>query len=165
MGTTVAKRTTTALQPVPIPELARQVRAHIHNAQNAIARLIKNREAAGQKLLELRHRVEAGEAGKIGWWDWYEANIGRSRKDGEKLMRLAAAENPELAFEEERAKDRDRKRIARSRGADVRSIEVIEVEDADNEDDPPCEDTQAIWRKWKAEYSPHLKVWPPSSAY
>lgn len=65
----------------------------------------------GQVLIELRKRIEAGEIGKIKWWDWYEENIpGRSRSHAETVMALAGAENPQEAYEAHKAADRDRKK-------------------------------------------------------
>ena len=59
---------------------------------------------AGQLLLELKRRFDAGEmAPADNWWKWYEKNIKRTRRDGEKVMALARAEDPEAAHEEEKA--------------------------------------------------------------
>jgi hypothetical protein len=52
---------------------------------------------AGRMLLELRQRVEA-EGGD--WWKWQRGKFGHSRKDIEKLMPLARANNPEAAIED-----------------------------------------------------------------
>jgi hypothetical protein len=52
----------------------------------------------GQDLLEARARVEAGEEGNIGWWEWYQQKFTRSREDAEKVMAIARAENPEAAY-------------------------------------------------------------------
>jgi hypothetical protein len=54
----------------------------------------------GLKLVGLRQRVEAGEAGDeatLAWWEWFEANIKFSRKYAERWMRIAASEAPEAA--------------------------------------------------------------------
>ena len=40
-------------------------------------------------------------------------------------MRMVGANDPETPLQAERAKDRARKRIARSNGADVRSIKMV----------------------------------------
>lgn len=60
---------------------------------------------AGRMLLECRHKVEA--AGDD-WWQWQKGKFDRSRRDIEKLMQLASAEDPEAAAEEERADARER---------------------------------------------------------
>jgi hypothetical protein len=65
------------------------------------------RVRAGQLLLVMRRRVEAGEAGNVTWWDWFEQHCVRSRKDAERVMRLAKAEDPEAAGLEERTKTRE----------------------------------------------------------
>ena len=128
--TSIAKRTTAAVQHrYTLEEMLVQINAHIYDANQAEARCHRFRLKAGSKLLTLRQRIEAGEAGEISWWDWFEKLkedkipvLIRSRKDCERLMRLASADDPLAALEAEQAKDRDRKRIARSYGADVRSI-------------------------------------------
>jgi hypothetical protein len=59
---------------------------------------------AGKLLLALRQRIEAGEAGEgVNWWQWYESKFVRSRKDAEKVMRLASAEDFEAAEAKEKA--------------------------------------------------------------
>ena len=122
-STSIANRTATAVVEKPIAEVVVEIRRQLLDADRAEVRRNQHRLAAGQLLLRLRQRIEAGEDGDIAWWDWFEENIERSRKDGERLMRIASAEDPKAALEVERAKDRERKRIAR--GADngnVRSI-------------------------------------------
>jgi hypothetical protein len=44
----------------------------------------------------LRARIEAGECGDVDWWEWFDANVRHSRKDAEKLMRIAEADLSEL---------------------------------------------------------------------
>ena len=116
MTTALAKRTATAVKLVPIAEVVAKIKGRIDDAAAAEATVIEHRLAAGQLLLHLRERIEAGEQGDVAWWDWFEANIERSRKDCERLMRMASSPDPDAALADERAKDRDRKRIAR--GAD-----------------------------------------------
>ena len=84
MGTAVAKRTATAVKLKPIADVVRQIKTHIYDANNAEARCVKHRLQAGQLLLQLRERIESGEAGNgINWWEWCEQHIERSRKDCE----------------------------------------------------------------------------------
>jgi hypothetical protein len=86
---------------------------------------------AGQLLLAPRERIEAGEAGDIQWWTWYRRNIARSRRDGNKVMKLARAADPEAAAEAECAKNREAKSRERQRaGSDV------SPDDDDDPDDP-----------------------------
>lgn len=77
------------------------------------------RLAAGQMLVELRKRIESGEAGPgVEWWRWYEdSGFVRSRKDAEKVMKLASANDPEAAHEEEKAKAREGMRRTRAAAA------------------------------------------------
>jgi hypothetical protein len=67
------------------------------------------RISAGKQLVELKVRIEAGEAGKgVKWWFWYAENFkNRSRRDAQRVMALANADDPEKAAEEERTKARD----------------------------------------------------------
>ena len=81
-------------------------------------KLVAARVACGQSLLELRRRIEAGEGGDVKWWDWYGEHFGRSRRDAERVMELAAAKDPEAAHEAEKAATRERQgqtRIATTR--------------------------------------------------
>jgi hypothetical protein len=73
------------------------------------------RLCAAQVLLELRGRVEAGEAGEITWWAWFESHSNRSRKDAEKLLVIAGADDPEAAAEAARAKNAEHQRAHRAR--------------------------------------------------
>ena len=98
-----------------IDDLVVEIAGHVYDANNARARYCKHRLAAGQKLVELRTLVEAN---GDDWWKWWDANQGRflllhSRKDCEKLIKLASDDNPELAFEQER--ERVRVAVARHR--------------------------------------------------
>lgn len=132
MSTAVAKRESTAVKhQMTISELVVEINKRIYDAYSAQNRCNKLRLKAGLLLLQLRQRIESGEEGDVGWWEWF-GNLGnnghhptlvRGRKDAERLMRIASAEDPEQALEDERAKDRDRKRLARSGAdkADVRS--------------------------------------------
>ena len=95
MGTAVAKRTATAVKLKPIADVVRQIKTHIYDANNAEVRCVKHRLQAGQLLLQLRERIESGEAGNgINWWEWCEQHVERSRKDCEKLMRIASPTTP-----------------------------------------------------------------------
>ena len=108
MGSSVAKRTTTALMRMPpIAEVVIEIRGHFNDADTLQARADKHRLQAGQKLVSLRQRIEAGEEGAVAWGDWFERQgMGRGRKDCERLMQIASAEDPEAALLEEREKTR-----------------------------------------------------------
>jgi hypothetical protein len=69
----------------------------------------------GIELMALRARIEAGEAGKIGWWEWYQQKFTRDRRDAERIMAIASAENPQAAHEAEKAATRKRMQRLRAR--------------------------------------------------
>lgn len=73
------------------------------------------RISAGKQLVELKARIEAGEDGEgVKWWAWYADHFkGRTRRDAQKVMALASADDPEAAAEEERT--RNRKAVAAHR--------------------------------------------------
>jgi hypothetical protein len=50
---------------------------------------------AGQMLLQVRRIVEAGGGD---WWEWYAANFSEPRSFAERLLRIASAENPAVAY-------------------------------------------------------------------
>ena len=126
MGSAVAKRTATALQPLSLDEAVRAIHVKFAAAITADNKAFHDRVAAGQMLIELRRRIEDGEAGEgVEWWPWYERKFVRSRKDAEKVMRIASAENPEQALADDNAKARERMRKLRSDGANVRSKQVV----------------------------------------
>jgi hypothetical protein len=112
-----------AANPKTIDVLVKEIRTHLYDAKGAESKYQKHRLTAGQKLLELRARIEAGEAGDgVSWWEWFaSADISRSRKDAEKLMRMARSDDPEAAHEAEKTETRERMKT--SRGAHVRSSE------------------------------------------
>jgi len=119
MGSSIAKRTATAVVEKPIPEVVVEIRRQLLDADRAEVSCNQRRLAAAQLLLRLRERIEAGQEGAVNWWEWCAVNIERSRKDCERLMRIASAEGPEAALEADNAKARDRMRELR---ANVRSI-------------------------------------------
>jgi hypothetical protein len=73
----------------------------------------KYREArieAGQILLDLKRRVDAGELGEVKWWAWYDHQFTRSREDAEKWMRIAGSDDPPAAAETATIKNREYQR-------------------------------------------------------
>lgn len=90
-----------------IDQMVTEVHKNFATEREAGNRADRARIRCGQLLLSLRARIEAGEAGNEGWWGWYKANIVRSRRDGERVMKIARDENPEAALEAERADTRD----------------------------------------------------------
>ena len=91
----------------------------LHRAHHA-------RHEAGRMLLQLRKRIEAGEAGETTWWHWYSANFTRSRRDAEKCMAMASSENPEAALERERQRAREGMREYRA-AANVSRTPKVEL--------------------------------------
>jgi hypothetical protein len=83
------------------------------------------RLAAGTMLLNLRSRIESGEAGDgISWWAWYESKFVRSRRDAEKVMALAASDDPVAADEDEKQRNRTAQQKHRD-AADVSRDDVV----------------------------------------
>lgn len=79
---------------------------------------------AGKMLLELRADIEGrGE----NFWKWQVGKFTRSRKDIERLMRYARADDPVSAEREERGKQRERMQRHRN-GAHVRSEQPSDIE-------------------------------------
>ena len=90
-----------------IQDLARQV-------NNWLRLETKCRLAAALTLRDLRTRIDAGEAGAIGWEQWCRQNIRRSFRDVQRLLALAEHPNPEIALEEERESNRASKKRSRT---------------------------------------------------
>jgi hypothetical protein len=73
------------------------------------------RVECGIELLALRARIEAGEAGEISWWSFYERKFTRSRADAEKIMAIASEANPQAAHEAAKARNAEINRAYRQR--------------------------------------------------
>ena len=115
-----------------IDELINEVHRYFATAQDASNRAVRARIRAGRFLLKLRERIEAGEAGDVEWWKWYGANIVRSRRDGEKVMALARAADPEAAAEAERAANRESRKKNKATAASMTDRDA----DPSDEEDP-----------------------------
>jgi hypothetical protein len=117
------------LRDFTIERMVNEVHKNFASEREAGNRADRARIRAGQLLLALRERIEAGEVGPgVEWWDWYGANITRTRRDANKVMKLARAADPEAAAETERTEARDRMAKHRA-GANVRPKEDDEVAD------------------------------------
>jgi hypothetical protein len=115
MGTAMLTADTMAIiVPISIEDALRAIHAKFAEAERHDSKANDARLAAGRMLIALRKRIESGEVGEVGWWNWYESNFTRSRKDAEKVMRLASAEDPEAAVEAERAATRKRMQVRRA---------------------------------------------------
>lgn len=65
--------------------------------------------------LLLKDMREECERQGLDWWPWFEANSVRSREDAEELLRIAYADDPEEAYEEEKRKTREKVSRLRTR--------------------------------------------------
>jgi hypothetical protein len=99
----------------PIDLLVAEIRKLLKDESVLRDRFDSKRLEAGRRLLALRARIEAGEAGAISWWSFFDKHLLslRSRSDAEKIMAVASAEDPEGAAEE--AARRNREHQARHR--------------------------------------------------
>jgi hypothetical protein len=119
------------VQQQPIQSLVVEIRGHLCDAANAEVRFNKLRLQAGQKLLQLRKRVEAGEVGDVTWWGWFEGQGLGSRSNAEKLLRMAAADDPEAALEHEQQRVREAvaRTAAKKKAALANAVETYILED------------------------------------
>jgi hypothetical protein len=70
------------------------------------------------ELLDLKRRIEDGEAGDeaaLDWWDWYSDNFWLSRSEAEKLLAIAGSSDPPEAMERMREQTRLRNIAYRER--------------------------------------------------
>jgi hypothetical protein len=103
----------------PLSDILKSTIHHIYVARDAEGKMGRSRLKAGREMWQLRERVEAGdpEAEGLSWWDYYNKHLKahlRSRRDAEKIMALAKADDPEAALEKERSAQRQRDHAARS---------------------------------------------------
>jgi hypothetical protein len=103
---------------IPLDTLAADINARLEKAEACARKQKGHRLAAGLQLIAARKRVEAGEAGEIGWHDWVRANIKRTLRDVQKVMAVARAPDPEKKLAEER--DRVREQVRRHREDAIR---------------------------------------------
>jgi undecaprenyl pyrophosphate synthase len=95
------------IQVLPIKKVVDEIHKQFAYAADGSKKADRARLRAGQLLNDLRGRIEGGEIGEnINWWKWYDENFARSKKDAMKVMKLASAEDPEAAHEEEKSKKR-----------------------------------------------------------
>lgn len=119
----------------PLDALVIEIRGRVHDAGRAETTCAKHQLQAGLRLLELRSRIEGGEAGEVSWWDWYETQFTgyiKSRKYAERLMKWARADDPDAAREADIEKENDRQRAARQ--------ETDDLEPTGSNDDQPDTD-------------------------
>lgn len=101
-----------------------EVRGHVFDAGKAESTCAKYQLQAGWGLLALRKRIEAGEAGHVTWWEYFDTQFTghiKSRKYAERLMSWAQKDDPEGAIEAERDRVRDAVRESRARRGQLRN--------------------------------------------
>jgi hypothetical protein len=94
---------------VSLEDRAASIRSHITAALEALETADSHRIRAGQELIDARRLVEPGK-----WIEWCVTNIGRSRQDIARLIKIASAADPKAALEQERSTRRDGMRAARN---------------------------------------------------
>jgi hypothetical protein len=79
--------------------------AYVEKAQRKV---LSKRVEIGWRLLEIRQRIEAGERPDIpNFWEYFDAKFERSRRDARRLMEIASADNPEVAYQLSLKKNRE----------------------------------------------------------
>jgi hypothetical protein len=107
------------IAPNSLESTAIQINRYIGLALRADANADSYRLSAGRELIRVRPKVEA--AGH-GWEAWCAENIRRSMRDIRKLMRMAGANDPETALEDERENRRQSMRAYRSHVGPVEQV-------------------------------------------
>jgi hypothetical protein len=117
-----------ALVPVPQREdlaaRAAQINRHLDLLTKAEGNAGRHRLRAGQHLVEARKHVPPGE-----WIVWCNANIKRGQRDIQRLMKIAGADDPDAALDQERATNRAAQAASRAKATDVSRIvdELVET--------------------------------------
>jgi Protein of unknown function (DUF3102) len=109
--------------PDSLESRAASINRHIDLFLRADASAQSNRIAAGQELIAAKEMVEHGK-----WEAWCAANIKRSQRDIQRLMKIAGSDDPIAALEQER--DRAREGMAEHRS------EATNVSRLDEDEDP-----------------------------
>jgi hypothetical protein len=87
----------------------------------------------GLELIELKRRVDAGEARKAGepqeFWVWIKLRVNRSLQDMRKCIALAKAKDPEAAAAQEREDARGRmQKVRKERANSSRPAQVVKFD-------------------------------------
>lgn len=104
-------------ESAPLADVATAINITLRLADEKEHAATNQRLQAGRMLGSLRKRVEADGQN---WSKFAKDHFDRSRRDIEKVMRLANADDPEAAAASEREKNNAAHKIARSNAADVR---------------------------------------------
>jgi hypothetical protein len=118
---TALKKIVADHETAPLDDVVQAINIKLGLAVEADNQASSHRLDAARMLLELRRRVE--ENLQDNWWEWCEGRFTHSRKDIEKLLRLARADDPEAAAQKEKADTRERMR--RLRGAHIEHVRSI----------------------------------------
>lgn len=118
-----------------LDDAVREIHRQFAEAESSEKKSHRCRLRVGYLLHALKKRVEAGEEGvNASWWDWYESKFVRSRRDASRCMALVKADDPEIAAEEERARNREAQRRHRTL-TDVSQGNDDELQPDDEEED------------------------------
>jgi len=116
-----------ALRPSVI-EAAHNISIKFAKVDNAHSKARSLRVEIGFELIDLKRRVDAGEAAKVGepeeFWAWIKMRVNRSVQDMRKCIALAKAKDPEAAAEQEREGTRERMKEYRQRAHSARPAQV-----------------------------------------
>ena len=105
--------------PDSLESRAASINRHIDLFLRAEVSSNSHRIQAGQELIAARAMVEPGN-----WLSWCSANIKRSARDIQRLMKIAGSDDPEAALAEERE-------TAREAMAEHRATNVSRMDDGD----------------------------------
>src|SRR5947207_2723083 len=112
----------------PLDVVVRFINEAFESAAKYETKAGDKRISAGLRLVELKQRIKAGEAGAgVKWTDYVAQHVKRSIRDCQKVMRIAAAPDPEAALAEERAKARDGMAAGRSRDPETDAANVSRI--------------------------------------
>jgi hypothetical protein len=101
----------------PFEELSRLMQRRCEAIQQSEVKTQSLKKAAGEVLLEMRDRIEAGELGDLcNWREWFEANVRViSLRTAYEYMQIAGAEDPVAKETELRQRNREAQRAGRER--------------------------------------------------
>lgn len=99
-----------------IDEMVNEVHRQFDQALNSDKKAYSSRVYAGQLLNALKKRIEDGEEGEnVDWWKWYDSKFIKTRRDARRVMKLAAADDPEAEAAQQRAVAKEGMRAAREK--------------------------------------------------
>ncbi|MGY3496680.1 hypothetical protein [Bradyrhizobium sp. USDA 4502] len=139
----------------PLDTVANAINIKLRLADKSDIVAEDHRLAAGQMLVSLRKRVE--DEG-LNWWKWANGRIDRSRRDIEKLMRIAKADDPEAAAEEAAQKNRAHQakhRAKKSTGATAAYVSRTEPRAGTA---TICQNNRKLWR-FIDDYCERTEAW------